>query len=106
MTKQDFFKAVSNVMKELAVKEGYSFLGPNGSQNKPYDIGAFKGWNELAQELKLEDTCSHPEELVKMSTFSKREYIKGSSYAEKITDNYECGVCGVNLKPKTFEEVT
>lgn len=55
MYKQDFYKAVANVITKMAAEANHRFAGPFGESQTPYDVLAFKGWKELAEELKLED---------------------------------------------------
>lgn len=51
ITKSEFYKAVSDVMKEDAIKNDHKFIGPHGPVDTPYNIDGFDGWSELAERL-------------------------------------------------------
>ena len=73
MDKRDFYRAVSNVIKKLAEKEGITFQTPYGISKTPYDVTNFKGWKELAEELKLPDPviekCHHCNQEIKNENY-------------------------------------
>ena len=54
LTKFEFYNAVADTMKELALKEGYRFTSPYGLSDRPLDVTDFKGWTELAAKLGFE----------------------------------------------------
>lgn len=51
MTKSEFYKAVSKVMKSVAIRKGIKFTTPYGASYDVFSVDEFEGWDELAKEL-------------------------------------------------------
>ena len=102
MTRKEFFQAVSEVMKEIGIDYKHTFMTPWGSKDTPYDVTAFKGWNKLADKLKLE--CEHPFEKIKLSSPNPFMRVSGQIDPGDGANAFYCE-CGAKLRPIAFEEI-